>query len=164
MEGVSRIEHSTTSYPPIIKGDEMTSSVESASKLLAISRISGTTLYVKKFDTTLKYEGQLLGIGINALRVFLLDSFKRTNINCIKVDELTVRMANIDDVIVYYVHTGDKIDHEYRFTQFLERIVSMDCWTRFSLSEHNVYKTDSKSISLMVEEIFLQINQSLVID
>jgi hypothetical protein len=63
-------------------------------------------------------------------------------------------MANIDDVIVYYVHTGDKIDHEYRFTQFLERIVSMDCWTRFSLSEHNVYKTDSKSISLMVEEIF----------
>ncbi|MFV2014747.1 MAG: hypothetical protein ACC656_04925 [Candidatus Heimdallarchaeota archaeon] len=127
---------------------------DSTSKLLAISQISGTTLFVKKFDEEIKYGGQLLGIGINAIRVFLLDSFKRTNITTIQVDELTVMMANIDDVIIYYVYTGDRFEHEYRFTRFLERLVTLECWDRLSQSEYNVYKKDAKSISLVVEEIF----------
>lgn len=128
--------------------------LDNSSKLLAISQISGTTLFVKKFDDKIKYEGQLLGIGINALRVFLLDSFNRTNITTIIVDELTVRMANIDDVIIYYVYTGDRTEHEYRFTSFLERLVTLDCWERLSQFEYDVYKKDVKSISLVVEEIF----------
>ena len=124
------------------------------SKLLSISLTSGIPLYEKKFDDTFKYKGQLFTIGINALRVFLLDSFRRTNITNIIVDELTFRMLNIDDVIVYYVYTGDSEVHEKRFNAFIERLVTMDCWRRFSQSEYNIYEKDTKSISLMVEEIF----------
>ncbi|OLS24673.1 MAG: hypothetical protein HeimC2_21540 [Candidatus Heimdallarchaeota archaeon LC_2] len=126
------------------------------SKLLSISLTSGIPLYEKKFDDTFKYKGQLFTIGINALRVFLLDSFRRVNISSIKVDELTLRMVNIDDVIVYYVYTGDSEVHEKRFTDFLERLTTMDCWRRFSESEYNIYEKDTKSISLIVEEIFAE--------
>ena len=124
------------------------------SKLLSISLTSGIPLYEKKFDDTFKYKGQLFTIGINALRIFLLDSFRRTNITNIIVDELTLRMINIDDVIVYYVYIGDSEVHEKRFNAFIERLVTMDCWRRFSQSEYNIYEKDTKSISLMVEEIF----------
>lgn len=126
----------------------------SSSKLLAISQTSGITLYERKFDNSFKYQGQLLTIGINALRIFLLDSLERTNITSIKIDDLTVRMANIDDVIIYYVYSGQPSENEIRFSSFVERLVTMDCWYRFSQSEFNIYKKDTKSIGLVVEEIF----------
>lgn len=153
MGNVTKSEHvlDAQTYNSTLYTEEL---LDNSSKLLAISQISGTTLFVKKFDEEIKYGGQLLGIGINALRVFLLDSFKRTNITTIQVDELTLRMANIDDVIIYYVYTGDRLEHEYLFTRFLERLVTLECWGRLSLSEYNVYKKDAKSISLVVEEIF----------
>lgn len=129
-------------------------STDQSSKLLAICRLSGTSLYVKKFDDSLKYDEHLLGIGINALRIFLMDSFKRINISTIKVDELTIRMTNIEDVIIYYIYAGRTIDNEIRFNDFVERLVTMDCWIRFCKSEYNIFNRDSNSISLIVEEIF----------
>ncbi|MCE7734454.1 MAG: hypothetical protein GPJ54_06225 [Candidatus Heimdallarchaeota archaeon] len=145
----SKKENTTQDNPQIYPIAE-----DQSSKFLAISRLSGSNLYAKKFDDSLKYDEQLLGLGINALRIFLLDSFKRTNITSINVDELTVRMANIDDIIVYYIYTGLVPEQETRFTHFVERLVAMDCWGRFSESEYNIYKRDTKSISLVVEEIF----------
>jgi len=146
---VEDISHTEFINPSIVENDKKYSS-----KLLSISLTSGIPLFEKKFDDTFKYKSQLFTIGINALRVFLLDSFRRANITNIIVDELTLRMVNIDDVIVYYVYTGDSVVGEKRFNDFVERLVTMDCWRRFSQSEFNIYEKDTKSISLVVEEIF----------
>ncbi len=128
---------------------------EKSSKFLAISQITGMTLYVKKFDESVKYKDQMLGMGISALRTFILDSFQRPNINIIKFDDLTVRIVNIDDIIVYYVYVGDDAAQETIFTEFLERLVSLECFQRYKEPVYSVFKKDEKEIAMIVEEIFI---------
>jgi hypothetical protein len=123
--------------------------------LLAISRITGSNLYVKKFNESMKYDEHLIGIGLHAFRIFLQDSFNRDNISTITMDELTVRMTNIDNFVVYYIFIGNSDQEEEKFFEFVNKLVTSKCWDRFSNSDYVVYKNDTKSISNMVEEIFI---------
>lgn len=126
-----------------------------SSKFLGISQITGMTLFVKKFDENVKYKDQMLGMGISALRTFILDSFQRPNFNTMKFDDLTVKIVNIDDIIVYYVYEGDEDTQEAIFTQFIERLVSLECFQKYKDPVYSVYKKDEKEIALIVEEIFI---------
>ena len=126
-----------------------------SSKFLAVSQITGTTLFYKKFDSSVKYKGQLLGMGISALRTFILDSFQRPNVNLIKFDDLSIRIINIDDILVYYVYTGEEDDQETMFTRFIERLGSLESFQKYKSPVYNIYKKDEAEISLIVEEIFI---------
>lgn len=124
--------------------------------LLAINRVHGTSIYTKKFDMSIKYNEELIGIGIHAFRIFLLDAFERKNISSIKIDDMYVKMLEVDDVIVYYIYKGEAEDKEDKFQLFIERLVNLDCWKRFHQSEYSVFKKDSSSITNVVEDIFVK--------
>ena len=97
----------------------------------------------------------MLGMGISALRTFILDSFQRPNVNIIKFDDLNIRIVNIDDIIIYYVYVGDGNEQEAMFTQFIERLVSLECFQKYKKPVYSIYKKDESEISLIVEEIFV---------
>ena len=121
--------------------------------MLLVTLDSGMVLYSTKFDDLVIYDSHLISCAINALTMFVSQTFQRNSIRKMRLDDIGIENIQLNSVCVTYLYTGQE-SWFYPLRNFVSYLEMSSLWNIIQNIEYKINDNVRREISNFAREFF----------
>ncbi|MHA2090355.1 MAG: hypothetical protein ACW98K_05805 [Candidatus Kariarchaeaceae archaeon] len=124
--------------------------------LVMISQQGGTNLFNYKIDESIQLDPQLISCGLNAFSQFINEAFViKENINKIQFNRYTLFVLHCEQLIIYYLFTGNEVTSIETVTKFMHELINTRVWYELNQKPYQVTTRQKAELRILVRHHFL---------